>query len=165
MIKLTTLEKLEVCDCDGVDAFFAQLSKPHIRPAKLKFLRWMDDENTQVPAMKAFEGLLETTSGLEVLHVWVDGMNALPKVGAITRHKKTLTSLGMHSQKNRDSVHCYTEDDCREICEQCTEIRQLSLNFPQLESESEVISTEFSNFFVCGLIWNSIDKQCLTSFL
>ena len=165
MTKLTTLEKLEICDCDGVDAFFAQLSKPHIRPAKLKFLRWMDDETAQPHAMEAFEGLLEMTSGLEVLHLWLDEMDAVPKAGAITRHKKTLTSLGIHCQKNRDKVHSYTEDDYREICNQCTEIRQLSLAFPQLESESEYLSADFDTFLVCGPMWISDCKAIFNTFL
>ena len=125
----------------------------------------MDDENAQAPAMEAFEGLLEMTSGLEVLHVWVDEMDTLPKVGAIIRHKQTLTSLGIHCQKNRDKVHSYTEDDYRDICNQCTEIRQLSLAFPQLESESEYFSADFDSFIVCGPTWMSNCKAMLNIFL
>ncbi|MCJ1384471.1 hypothetical protein MMC17_007588 [Xylographa soralifera] len=146
VIKFSVLEKLEIRNCAGADVLFAQLSKPHLRPPKLRSLRWMDDDKSEPHALEAFEGLLESLSGLETLHIYVNRMRSLPKVGPIILHKKTLTSLSIHSQQTRDAIHTYSEEDYDKICTECSQLRQLSIMFPKTTVEHAVPSPEFLAF-------------------
>ncbi|MCJ1411703.1 hypothetical protein MMC19_005795 [Ptychographa xylographoides] len=151
VIKFSLLEKLEIRNCAGADVLFAQLSKPHLRPAKLRSIRWMDDEKSEHHALEAFEGLLESLSGLETIHVYINRMRALPKIGPIVQHRKTLTSLSIHSQINKDSVMTYSEEDYSRICNDCSNLRQLSVMFPKTSVELPLPTSEFSAFITCTL--------------
>lgn len=151
IIKFDTLEKLEVRNCAGADALFAQLSKPHLRPSRLRSLRWMDDDKSEPHALEAFEGLLESMSGLETLHMYVSRMRALPKISSILCHKKTLTSLSIYSQYSKSDIFAYSEDDYRRLCTEATEIKQLSLMFPKTNAENALPAPEFENFLVSAL--------------
>ncbi|MCJ1436481.1 hypothetical protein MMC27_005860 [Xylographa pallens] len=146
VIKFSVLEKLEIRNCAGAEVLFAQLSKPHLRPPRLRSLRWMDDDKSEPHALEAFEGLLESLSGLETLHIYVNRMRSLPKVGPIIFHKKTLTSLSIHSQQTREAIHTYSEEDFDKICTECSQIRQLSIMFPKTTVEHAVASPEFLAF-------------------
>ena len=132
--------------CVGADVVFAQLSKPHLRPSMLKTLRWLQEEINEPHALAAFEGFLESLSGLTILHVDVNHMRALPKPTALTRHKKTLLSLFIHSQSSSTAVHTYRASEFDEICTDCTELRQLSLFFPTTPVLHA--SAEFKTFLV-----------------
>ncbi|MCJ1398753.1 hypothetical protein MMC11_001954 [Xylographa trunciseda] len=146
MFKFSVLEKLEIRNCAGAEVLFAQLSKPHLRPSKLRSLRWMDDDKSEPHSLEAFEGLLESLSGLETLHIYINRMRSLPKVGPIMLHKKTLTSLSIHSQQTRDAIHTYSEEDFDKICTECSQLRQLSIMFPKTTVEHAVPSNEFLAF-------------------
>ncbi|MCJ1471616.1 hypothetical protein MMC13_000256 [Lambiella insularis] len=148
VIRFNALEKLEIRNCAGADFLFAQLSRPHLRPSKLKSLRWMDDDKSEPHALEAFEGLLESLSGLETLHIFVKRMRSLPKVGPITLHKKTLTSLSVHSQETREKIHTYSEEDYDRICG-CTQLRQLSVMFPNTSIDHATLSVGFFAFQAC----------------
>lgn len=65
-IQFSALESFVVGGCIGADAVFAQMSKPHLRPGKLKKLRWFHEAPNEPHALEAFEGLLEAIAGLEV---------------------------------------------------------------------------------------------------
>ena len=149
VIKFSSLEILEIRDCAGADAVFAQLSKPHLRPSKLKSLRWMHEDSSEPYALAAFEGLLEALSGLKILHIDINHMDALPKVAALTHHGKTLTSLSVHSQSSSTEVHNYENTDYGEICNECTELRQLSVIFPSTTVAHADPSPDFKTFLVC----------------
>ena len=140
--------RLEIRNCAGANALFTQLSKPHLRPAKLKSLEWLDDETNEPYALEAFEGFLESTNTLEVMHVALNKMRALPKVSSITCHRKTLLSLSMHSQMSHNNVYTYSEEDFSRLCDECKEIRQLSVMFPKTSVDTAVPSPEFSIFLV-----------------
>ena len=148
IIKFDNLEKLEIRNCGGADVLFSQLSKPHLRPQRLKSLRWMDDDKSDAHALDAFDGLLESTSGLETLDVYVCRMSTLPKVSSIVHHKKSLISLSIHSQASKDSVFHYLDFDFERLCLECSELRQLSVNFPRTSSDSAMPSVEFKNYIV-----------------
>lgn len=109
----------------------------------------MDDDKSEPHSLEAFEGLLESLSGLETLHISLNRMRTLPKVGPITLHKKTLTSLSVHSQQTRDNIHTYSEEDYDRICTDCSQLRQLSVMFPKTSIELSVPSPEFVTFKVC----------------
>ena len=109
----------------------------------------MDDEKSEHHALEAFEGLLESLSGLETIHVYINRMRALPKIGPIVQHRKTLTSLSIHSQINKDSVMTYSEEDYSRICNDCSNLRQLSVMFPKTSVELPLPTSEFSAFIVC----------------
>lgn len=130
LIKFSSLERLEIRNCAGAEAVWAKLSKPHLQPSGLKSLRWMDDYTVEPHALEAFEGFLEALPGLETLDVVVNKMRALPKVAAITHHRKTLVSLSVHSQQNNTTVHEYSDEDFSRICDQCIELRQCKQNHP-----------------------------------
>ncbi|MCJ1287072.1 hypothetical protein MMC26_006420 [Xylographa opegraphella] len=146
VIKFNVLEKMEIRNCAGAEVLFAQLSKPQFRPPHLRSLRWMDDDKSEPHALEAFNGLLESISGLETLHVYINRMRSLPKVGPITLHKKTLTSLSIHSQQTRDAIHTYSEQDYEKLCTACSQLRQLSIMFPKTTVEHPATSPEFLAF-------------------
>ena len=108
----------------------------------------MDDDKSEPHALEAFEGLLESLSGVETLHVYVNRMRSLPKVGLILLHKKTLTSLSIHSQQSRDAIHTYSEEDYNRLCTECSQLRQLSIMFPKTTVEHAAPSPEFLAFRV-----------------
>ena len=147
-MKFSSLEQLEICDCAGADGLFAQLSKPHIRPNRLKTLRWMDDCSAEPHGLEAFEGLLEGLSSLVTIHVYVNNLMALPKVTTITRHSSTLRSLSIHTQESSTAPHCYSDADFSKICTDCSEIRELSVMFPKSNIEGLNPSDEFEAFLV-----------------
>ena len=149
IIQFPLLEKLVVIRCAGVENVFAALSKPHQRPTKLKILRWMDDDKSQPHTLEAFEGLLQATNGLEILSVWIGHMTGLPKVGAICAHKRTLVSLAVQSRDRREDVWTYSGEDFNRLCTECTELRQLSVMFPDAQADDSVQSIEFRTFVVC----------------
>lgn len=150
-ISFSCLENFEIGNCAGADVVFTQLSKPHMRPTKLKSIRWMDDNKSETHALEAFEGLLESLSGLLTIHVFINRMRALPKISAIIPHKKTLTSLSIHSQLSTQTpAHTYLEDDYSRLCTECGELRQLSIMFPKTAIET-LPSRDFLNFVVCLL--------------
>ena len=69
-IQFSALESFVVGGCRGADTVFAQMSKPHLRPTKLKKIRWFHgEEGSEAHALEAFDGLLEAITGLEILHV------------------------------------------------------------------------------------------------
>jgi hypothetical protein len=148
IIKFSGLEKLEIRNCAGAEAVFAQLSKPHLRPTKLRSLRWMDDGKSEAHALEAFEGLVESINSLETLHLYVSNMRALPKISSIVQHKKTLRSLSIHSQGNRDQpVFAYEIDDYSRLTVECCNLRQLSIMFPKTAIDHD-LSPDFAAFLV-----------------
>ncbi len=147
-MKFSALEKLVLIRCEGAESVFAQLSKPHLRPTKLKILRWMDDDKSQNHTLEAFEGFLEGMTGLEILSIWIGHMDRLPKVRSIIQHKKTLVSLAITSREHRDNIFTYSEEDFNQLCTECTELQQLSVMFPELCCEDSLPAVEFKNFCV-----------------
>ena len=146
-IKFNALESLVIGGCTGEDAVFAQLSKPHLRPTKLKKLRWFHEDDNENHALEAFEGLLEATAGLEVLHVETNNLGSLPKAGAIGHHGKTLQILGVRNRMPQGLV-MYEPDQFEEICTSCLELRQLSVTFPNTSVSDAFPSSEFKAFLV-----------------
>ncbi|MCJ1274043.1 hypothetical protein MMC21_001837 [Puttea exsequens] len=144
-IKFNALESLVIGGCTGEDAVFAQLSKPHLRPTKLKKLRWFHEDDNENHALEAFEGLLEATAGLEVLHVETNNLGSLPKAGAIGHHGKTLQILGVRNRMPQGLV-MYEPDQFEEICTSCLELRQLSVTFPNTSVSDAFPSSEFKAF-------------------
>ena len=112
----------------------------------------MDDDKSEPHALEAFEGLLESLSGLDTLHMYVSRMRSLPKISSILCHKRTLTSLSIHSQSSRSDFFTYTEDDYRRLCTEATEMRQLSLMFPKTNAENAMPSPEFESFLVSAQV-------------
>ena len=112
----------------------------------------MDSHNSEWPALEAFEGFLDTLTSLEVIDVVVAGMRALPRASSITHHRKTLVSLAVQTEKDEYNQHTYSEEDFGTICIQCTELRQLSVLFPEatLNWADRYLNAKFSAFLVCS---------------
>ena len=108
----------------------------------------MDEDKSESHALEAFEGLLESISKLEILDAYICKMGGLPKVTSILSHKRTLTSLSIHSQFTKEIVHHYAEEDFQRICSECSNLRQLSMNFPKTSVEAALPSAEFRAYMV-----------------
>ena len=155
-IDFSCLESFVIGGCAGADAVFSQMSKPHIRPSRLKKLRWFHEETAEPHALEAFEGLLEGLNGLEILHVDLNSIGGLPKPSAITNHRRTLRVLAIRSRMGPpelpqlDSLKCYEQAQFDEICTQCTELRQLSITTPETFVSNPRESPEFKDFLRCA---------------
>lgn len=148
-IKFSALESLLIGGCQGADTVFAQMSKPHLRPNKLKKIRWFHGEDTmETHALEAFDGLLEAISGLEVLHVDIKNFSGLPNPTAIAHHGKTLHVLGIRSRTASLSLMRYENEQLDEICTACPELRQLSITFPSTSVSDAHPSSEFMQALV-----------------
>ena len=148
-IKFSALESLLIGGCQGADAVFAQMSKPHQRPTKLKKIRWFHgEETTETHALEAFDGLIEAIIGLEILHVDVKHFNGLPNPTAIAHHGKTLQVLGIRSRTASSNHIRYESDQLDEICTACTELRQLSITFPTTSVSDAHPSPDFTTYLV-----------------
>lgn len=132
----------------GADVVFSQLSKPHLRPSKLKNLRWLQEETNEPYALEAFEGLLEGLSGLEILHIDINNMPSLPKPAVLAHHGKTLKSLFVRSTSNSTNINMYEAPEFDLICTSCTELRQLSVTFPPIVVSHAVLDSEYKLFLV-----------------
>lgn len=149
LIKFSALESLVIGGCLGADAVFAQMSKPHIRPTKLKKIRWFHGEETsETHALEAFDGLLDALSGLEILHVDIKNFGGLPNSTAIAHHGKTLKVLGIRSRAASSNPTRYESEQLDEICTACTELRQLSITFPTTSVSDAHPSSEFKTHLV-----------------
>lgn len=149
-IKFSALESLLIGECRGADTVFAQMSKPLLRPTKLKKIRWFHSEETSVThALEAFDGLLEAMSGLEVLHVDIMGFSGLPNPTAIAHHGKTLRLLGVRSRDPVSNLMRYESEQLDEICTACTELRQLGITFPDTSVSDAHPSSEFKQAQRC----------------
>lgn len=155
-IDLSCLESVVIGGCAGVDAIFSQMSKPHFRPHRLRKLRWFHEETAEPHALEAFEGLLESLCGLEVLHVDLKNVGGLPKPSAIANHRKTLKIVAVRSRMDPieepqlDTLKCYEQGQFDEICTQCTEIRQLSITTPVTYVSDPHETHEFKDFLRCA---------------
>lgn len=148
-IKFSALESLVVGGCQGADAVFAQMSKPHLRPTKLKKIRWFHGEETsETHALEAFDGLLEAINGLEILHVDIKNFNGLPNPTAIGHHGKTLQVLGIRSRAASSNPLRYESEQLDEICTACSELRQLSITFPPTSVSDAHPSSDFKAHLV-----------------
>lgn len=155
-IDFSCLESLVIGGCPGIDALFSRMSKPHVRPNSLKKIRWFHEISEEPHALEAFEGLLEGLLGLEIIHVDIRNIGALPKPSAITHHSKTLKVLALRSrmsmeQSNLDTLKCYDQDEFNEITTECSELRQLSISTPKTDVSKAKPSMEFTTFLVCML--------------
>ena len=155
-IDFSCLESFVIGGCAGADAVFSQMGKPHIRPSRLKKLRWFHEETAEPHALEAFEGLLESLTGLEILHVDLNNIGGLPKPSAITTHRKTLKILAIRSrmgpleQPQLDSLKSYEQGQFDEVCAQCTGIRQLSITTPETYVSEPRETNEFRDFLRCA---------------
>lgn len=147
-IKFSALESFVVGGCVGADAVFAQMSKPHLRPTKLKKLRWFHEAINETHALESFEGLLEATSGLEVLNVDTNNIPGLPKAAAIAHHGKTLQILGVRSRMPTTAILMYESEHFEEICNNCLELRQLGITFPVTSVSDAEPSSDFTTYLV-----------------
>ena len=148
LIKMPALEHLELRKCAGADALLSELSKPHQRPAGLKVLRFFHQDDDQHYGLGALEGFLRSVSGLETLHVDIDNAEAPPKDDCITRHSKSLNSLSMHAQRDSSLIWAYAHGAFNKICKECSELRQLSVTFPDTPVYLADLSEEFTNHLV-----------------
>ena len=151
-IKFSALESLVIGGCRGADSVFAQMSKPHLRPNKLKKIRWFHGEETsETYALEAFDGLLEAISGLEILHIDIKNFSALPNPTAIAHHGKTLKVLGIRSRKAvaDPQLITYESEQLDEICTACTKLRQLSITFPNTSVSDARPSSDFKAHLRC----------------
>lgn len=149
-IKFSALESLVIGGCQGADTVFAQMSKPHLRPTKLKKIRWFHAEETsEIHALEAFDGLLESITGLEILHVDIKNFGGLPNTTAIAHQGKTLTILGIRSRTASSNTMRYESHQLDEICTACTELRQLSITFPTTSVSDARPSSEFKTYLRC----------------
>ena len=147
-IKFSALESLVIGGCVGADAVFAQLSKPHLRPANLEKIRWFHEETSEPHALEAFEGLLDALSKLKTLHVDINNIPGLPRAGAIAHHGKTLQSLSVRSRIPQQGIQMYDNEQFDEICANCLELRQLSITFPATSITDAAPSIEFKTYLV-----------------
>ena len=147
-IKFSALESFVVGGCFGADAVFAQMSKPNVRPNKLKKLRWFHEATGETHALEAFEGLLEAITGLEVLHIDTNNIPGLPKPAAISHHGKTLHILGIRSRMPTTAILLYESEQFEEICTHCLELRQLGITFPITSVSDAEPSSDFTTFLV-----------------
>ena len=111
----------------------------------------MDDEKSSNPAMEAFDGLLESISGLETIHVYVFKVTVGPKISSLIHHKKTLRSLSIYTEENSTPPPPpigYSPDDFARLCSECKEIRQLHMVFPQMSADWTLYTGAFTNFAV-----------------
>ncbi|MCJ1309994.1 hypothetical protein MMC25_003655 [Agyrium rufum] len=151
-IKFSTLTRLEFRNCQGVDAVFAQLSKPNHCPTQLKILRWMDDHVYDVRVLEAFEGFVERCaefgSKLTTIDVLLSKMLQLPKAASICRHKESLKSLSISCTNSTvNGTGIYSEQDFNKICTDCTKISQLSVMFPGTSGESPSLDLRFLGYY------------------
>lgn len=151
IIQFSALESLVVGGCTSPDAVFAQMSKPHLRPTKLKKLRWFHEAAGDPHALEAFEGLLEAITGLEVLMSDTSNIAGLPKAAAISHHGKTLQLLSIRSRMPSPAISLYESDQIEEICNNCLELRQLSITFPITSVSDAEPSSDFTTYLVMTL--------------
>ena len=156
-IQFSALESFVVGGCSGADAVFAQMSKPHLRPTKLKKLRWFHEALGETHALEAFEGLLEAISGLEVLHVDTNNITGLPKAATISHHGKTLQVLGIRSRMPPTAILLYESDQFEEICNNCLELRQLGITFPITSVSDAEPSSDFTTYLVKTSLVSRLD--------
>ena len=147
-IRFSALESLVVGGCTGPDAVFSQMSKPHLRPNRLKKLRWFHEVAGETHALEAFEGLLEAIVGLEVLLVDSNHIAGLPKAAAISHHGKTLQVLSIRSRMPSTAILLYESEQIEEICNNCLELRQLSITFPITSVSDAEPSSDFTTYLV-----------------
>ena len=148
-IQFSALESCVIGACSGTDALFAQWSKPHLRPTKLKKLRWWHEVPGETHALGAFEGLLEAITGLEVLNVDVHHITtALPNSAAISHHGKTLRILGIRGREASATPVLYSSEQFEEICNNCLELRQLGITFPRPSLSDAEPSADFTTYLV-----------------
>ena len=161
-IQFSALESLVVGGCTGPDAVFAQMSKPHLRPNKLKKLRWFHEVAGETHALEAFEGLLEAIVGLEVLLVDSNHIAGLPKAAAISHHGKTLQVLSIRSRMPSTAILLYESEQIEEICNNCLELRQLSITFPITSVSDAEPSSDFTTYLVTSpllVVWMYTDYE------
>ena len=151
LIRFSALESLIIGGCVGADAVFSQMSKPHLRPARLKKIRWFHEETSEPHAIEAFEGLLESITGLEILHVDINNLRGLPGASAVAHHGKTLKCLSIRSRMESHTT-LYERDGFDEICNNCTELQQLSMTFPPTSVSDANRNTEFNTYLVTLLL-------------
>ena len=148
VITFSCLETLEILNCPGADNLFAAISKSRFRPANLSTLRWMHDDTNGSHSPAVFEGFLEALSNLQSLHVDANDLLSLPKVAALIRHGRTLTSLSIHSQLSGTQIHSYSIKDFEDICIGCPNIRQLAIASPTVNVEYTEMGSNFDVFLV-----------------
>ena len=164
VIQFSGLESLVVGGCTGVDAVFAQMSKPHLRPSKLRKLRWFHEAAGEAHALEAFEGLLEAIVGLKMLYVDINNINGLPKASAVSLHGKTLEVLGIRCRIPSETILLYNAEQFEQLCSNCLELRQLGITFPVTSVSDAEPSIMFTRYLVnindpystCGLANSSL---------
>lgn len=147
-ISMSHLESLTLDQCVGAENFFSQLSKPLTRPGNLKTLRWLQEDSNGRHVLEAFEGMLEILSGLESIQVEITNVDNLPKPAAISHHGKTLKTISIHSQSNPSNVHHYDILGFADICNHCSQLKQLSVDFPPTSLNNPQPAPNFKTFLV-----------------
>ena len=148
VINMPALEELSIWECPGADALLAELSKPHLRPSRLKTLRLYHRDDDQHYGVGALENFLRSISGLVTLRIEISHAEELPNDDSITKHSASLQSLSVYASKTDTTLIQYGTGALGRICSACTGLRQLSITPPPKSSLFSTGNEDFDTFLV-----------------
>jgi hypothetical protein len=147
VVDCTGLTSLQINQCPGADAFFAELCKSSKLPLALKTLHVKQEDNDENDTLVALDGFLCLVSGIKVLSINLCNSKELPAAPGVQRHFKTLEELNVHARRGgKESEEIvYGYDAFRNITKNCKQLRHLSVAFPST-SLIRPNTTAFTNF-------------------
>lgn len=152
VIDFPNLVELEVRNCAGADAIFAEMSKPAKRPTKLDDLTFvhMGDGRRHEYIQSALENFLQSISSLRKLCVILVEANNLPKVEAICNHAAQLENLIVHSAElpSYTSERIYSKEEFARLCRECTKLQQLAIACPPIKLFEDRLGDDFIGYLV-----------------
>ena len=82
------------------------------------------------------------------MHVDINNINGLPNALAISHHDKTLEVLEIRSRMPTEIILLYDIEQFEELCNNCLELRQLSITFPITSVSEAEPSSLFTTYLV-----------------
>ena len=151
VIAFPALEELQVRECFGADAIFAEMAKPAKRPTKLKELAFahVDGQGHQY-IQSSLESFLQSIGSIEKLCIILLEGASLPKVEAVCHHAAQLVELTLYSSKTQVYVSesIYAKDDFARICRECTKLQQLAIGCPKTNALGHALAENFVDYLV-----------------
>lgn len=132
VVELSVLKCVHLDHCINVTVFMDELRVARDQLQSLTALVVRHGEDRAQAIMFALEELLRAIEGLETLIIDFSRVSALPDVGCIGRHWKTLRNLAIHGYLLNRRPSCsqervYPEDDLRTLSDQCPDLERLSI--------------------------------------
>ena len=154
IVDFPSLEELEVRNCPGSDALFAEMTKPAKLPTKLRSLKFAHSSDERPYALSALENFLRTISTLTKLYINFTGSQRSqppPKIDSICNQGETLKALILHSSGSTQtpSPSWYKQEDIERLCKACVKLEQLAIGCPSTVVLDKDVSPPFASFTVC----------------